>query len=91
MEHIAKKISEQRHLFGKRSNYTARIITNLEAKGKAFTRQQVYNVVSGRYFNMDVAEAFFEELEAELKRRADLETMANRQFAHATAGTQTPA
>lgn len=29
MEHIAKKISEQRHLFGKRSNYTARIIAKL--------------------------------------------------------------
>lgn len=28
---------------------------------------------------MDVAEAFFEELEAEVKRRADLETLANRQ------------
>ena len=80
MEHIAKKISEQRHLFGKRSNYTARIIANLEAKGKVFTRQQVYNVVSGRYFNMDVAEAFFEELETEVKRRADLETLANRQI-----------
>lgn len=79
MEHIAKKISEQRHLFGKRSNYPTRILSNLEAKGKVFTRQQVYNVVSGRYFNMDVAEAFFEELEAEVKRRADLETLANRQ------------
>jgi hypothetical protein len=79
MEHIAKKISEQRHLFGKRSNYTARIIANLEAKGKTFTRQQVYNVVSGRYFNMDVAEAFFEELATEIKRRADLETLANGQ------------
>ena len=40
---------------------------------------------------MDVAEAFFEELEAEVKRRADLETMANRQFAHAAPGAQTPA
>ena len=39
----------------------------------------MYNVVSGRYFNMDVAEAFFEELETEVKRRADLETLANRQ------------
>ena len=79
MEHIAKKISEQRHLFGKRSNYTTRILNNLETKGKAFTRQQVYNVVSGRYFNMDVAEAFFEELAAEVKRRAVLEKLANRQ------------
>lgn len=77
MEHIAKKISEQRQLFGKRSNYTARIVDNLKAKGKEFTRQQVYNVVSGRYFNMDVAQAFFEELEVEKKRRADLETLAN--------------
>lgn len=77
MEHIAKKISEQRQLFGKRSNYTARIVDNLKAKGKDFTRQQVYNVVSGRYFNMDVAQAFFEELEVEKKRRADLETLAN--------------
>lgn len=77
MEHIAKKISEQRQLFGKRSNYTARIVDNLKAKGKEFTRQQVYNVVSGRYFNMDVAQAFFEELETEKKRRADLEALAN--------------
>lgn len=77
MEHIAKKISEQRQLFGKRSNYTARIVDNLKAKGKEFTRQQVYNVVSGRYFNMDVAQAFFEELEVEKKRRADLEALAN--------------
>jgi len=77
MEHIAKKISEQRQLFGKRSNYTARIVDNLKAKGKDFTRQQVYNVVSGRYFNMDVAQAFFEELEVEKKRRADLEALAN--------------
>ncbi|QJX47806.1 hypothetical protein HMJ29_12980 [Hymenobacter taeanensis] len=75
---MAKKISEQRHLFGKRSNYTARITANLAAKGKAFTRQQVYNVVTGRYFNMDIAEAFFEELEAELKRRAHLEARANQ-------------
>ncbi|SDY29520.1 hypothetical protein [Hymenobacter psychrophilus] len=79
MEQVAKKISEQRHLFGKRSDYTARITANLAAKGKKFTRQQVYNVVSGRYFNMDVAEAFFEELDAELRRRADLEARANRQ------------
>ena len=77
MEHIAKKISEQRHLFGKRSNYANRIVANLQAKGKCFTRQQVYNVITGRYFNMDVAEAFFEELEAEKKRRVDLETLAN--------------
>jgi hypothetical protein len=77
MEHIAKKISEQRQLFGKRSNYTARIVDKLKAKGKDFTRQQVYNVVSGRYFNMDVAQAFFEELEVEKKRRADLEALAN--------------
>lgn len=77
MEHIAKKISEQRQLFGKRSNYTARIVDNLKAKGKDFTRQQVYNVVSGRYFNMDVAQAFFEVLEAEKKRRAALEALAN--------------
>ena len=90
MEHIAKKISEQRHLFGKRSNYTTRILNNLETKGKAFTRQQVYNVVSGRYFNMDVAEAFFEELEAEVKRRADLEILANRQILAATTSS-TPA
>ena len=90
MEHIAKKISEQRHLFGKRSNYTARIIANLEAKGKTFTRQQVYNVVSGRYFNMDVAEAFFEELAAEVKRRADLETLANGQTG-VTLSPQVPA
>ena len=82
MEHIAKKISAQRHLFGKRSDYTARIVANLAAKGKDFTRQQVYNVVSGRYFNMDVAEAFFEELAAEMKRRADLEALASRQDAH---------
>ena len=79
MEHIAKKISEQRHLFGKRSNYANRIVTNLGAKGKCFTRQQVYNVITGRYFNMDVAEAFFEELDAEVKRRAGLEALANRQ------------
>jgi hypothetical protein len=78
MEQVAKKISEQRHLFGKRSNYTARITANLAANGKAFTRQQVYNVVTGRYFNMDIAEAFFEELEAELKRRVDLEARANQ-------------
>ena len=90
MEHIAKKISEQRHLFGKRSNHAARILTNLEAKGKAFTRQQVYNVVSGRYFNMDVAEAFLEELDAEVKRGADLEALANRQNL-AAAAIPTPA
>lgn len=90
MEHIAKKISEQRHLFGKRSNYTTRIIANLASKGKDFTRQQVYNVVSGRYFNMDVAQAFFEELEAEVQRRADLETLANRQVG-AAAGISIPA
>jgi len=79
MEHIAKKILEQRHLFGKRSDYTARIVANLAAKGKALTRQHVYNVVSGRCFNMDVALAFFEELEVEKKRRGDLEALANRQ------------
>ena len=90
MEHIAKKISEQRHLFGKRSNYANRIVTNLGAKGKSFTRQQVYNVITGRYFNMDVAEAFFEELDAEVKRRAGLEALANRQNLVAAA-TPTPA
>ena len=57
---------------------------------RRFTRQQVYNVVSGRYFNMDVAEAFFEELDAEVKRRADLEALANRQNL-AAAAIPTPA
>lgn len=77
MEHIAKKISEQRHLFGKRSDFTLRILANLQAKGKEVTRQHVYNVIAGRTFNMDVAQAFFEELEVEKKRRADLEALAN--------------
>jgi hypothetical protein len=87
MEHITKKILEQRELFGKRSNYTARIVANLQAKGKEFTRQHVYNVVRGRCFNMDVAQAFFEELEIEKKRRADLEALAGRQEDENTTAT----
>jgi len=47
-------------------------------------------MLSGRYFNMDVAEAFFEELDAEVKRRADLEALVNRQNL-AAAAIPTPA
>lgn len=76
MEHLAKKISELRATLPKRNDYARRTVEHLAAQGKEFSRQQVYNVISGRYPNVDVAEAFITVVEAERKRIATLEARA---------------
>lgn len=76
MEQLAKKISELRATLPKRNDFARRTVEYLAAKGKEFSKQQVYNVLSGRYLNTDVAEAFICVVEEERKRIADLEKRA---------------
>ncbi|AII50861.1 hypothetical protein N008_02555 [Hymenobacter sp. APR13] len=57
----------------KRNDYARRTVEYLAARGQEFSKQQVYNVLSGRYHNADVAEAFICVVEEERKRIADLE------------------
>ncbi|WBO85235.1 hypothetical protein [Hymenobacter yonginensis] len=68
---MAKKISELRATLPKRNDYARRTVEYLAARGQEFSKQQVYNVLSGRYHNADVA--FICVVEEERKRIADLE------------------
>jgi hypothetical protein len=76
MEHLAKKLSELRATLPKRNDYAKRTVEHLATKGKTYSKQQVYNVLSGRYLNTDVAEAFITVVETEQKRIAALEVRA---------------
>ncbi len=78
MEHLAKKISDLRATLPKRNDFARRTVEHLAAQGKQFSKQQVYNVIGGRYPNVDVAEAFIIVVEAERERIADLEVRATK-------------
>ena len=78
MEHLAKIISELRATLPKRNDYARRTVELLAEQGKTFSKQQVYNVLSGRYHNADVAEAFISVVETERKRIAALEARATK-------------
>lgn len=76
MDHLAKIISEIRATLPKRNDYARRTVELLATQGKTFSKQQVYNVLSGRYPNTDVAEAFISVVETEQRRVAALEARA---------------
>lgn len=78
MEHLARIISDLRATLPKRNDYARRTVELLAEQGKTFSKQQVYNVLSGRYHNADVAEAFISVVEAERKRIAALEARATK-------------
>ncbi|MDJ0364827.1 hypothetical protein QMK33_06655 [Hymenobacter sp. H14-R3] len=78
MEHLAKIISDLRATLPKRNDYARRTVELLAAEGKNFSKQQVYNVLSGRYLNTDVAEAFISVVETERKRIAALGARATK-------------
>jgi hypothetical protein len=78
MEHLAKIISDLRATLPKRNDYARRTVELLTSQGKTFSKQQVYNVLSGRYPNTDVAEAFISVVETERKRIAALEVRATK-------------
>ena len=50
----------------------------LASQGKTYSKQQVYNILTGRYHNTDVAEAFISVVEAEKARVAALEIRATK-------------
>ena len=78
MEQFAKIISELRATLPKRNDFARRTVDLLASQGKFFSKQQVYNVLTGRYQNTDVAEAFISVVEAEKKRVNALQTRATK-------------
>ncbi len=78
MEHFAKIISELRATLPKRNDFVRRTVELLASQGKAYSKQQVYNILTGRYHNTDVAEAFISVVEAEKERVAALEARATK-------------
>ena len=78
MEQFAKIISELRATLPKRNDFAKRTVELLATKGLVYSKQQVYNILLGRYHNTDVAEAFISVVEAEKKRVAALEIRATK-------------
>ena len=78
MEHLAKIISELRATLPKRNDYARRTVELLAIQGMTYSKQQVYNILTGRYHNADVAEAFISVVETEKKRVAALEARATK-------------
>ena len=78
MEQFAKIISELRATLPKRNDFARRTVDLLASQGKAYSKQQVYNVLTGRYHNTDVAEAFISVVEAEKKRVTALKARASK-------------
>ena len=78
MEQFAKIISELRATLPKRNDFARRTVDLLASQGKTFSKQQVYNILTGRYHNTDVAEAFISVVEEEKKRVAALEARATK-------------
>jgi hypothetical protein len=76
MEQFAKIISELRATLPKRNDFARRTVELLASQGKTYSKQQVYNILTGRYHNTDVAEAFISVVEAEKERVAALEVRA---------------
>ena len=50
----------------------------LATQGKTYSKQQVYNILTGRYHNTDVAEAFISVVEAEQERVTALQARATK-------------
>ena len=75
-EYLAKIISELRATLPKRNDYARRTVELLATQGKTYSKQQVYNILTGRYHNTDVAEAFISVVEIEKKRVTALEARA---------------
>jgi hypothetical protein len=78
MEQFAKIISELRATLPKRNDFARRTVELLASQGKTYSKQQVYNILTGRYHNTDVAEAFISVVEAEKERVAALEARATK-------------
>ena len=78
MEQLAKIISELRATLPKRNDFAKRTVDLLASQGKTYSKQQVYNILTGRYHNTDVAEAFISVVEAEQERVAALEARATK-------------
>jgi hypothetical protein len=78
MEQFVKIISELRATLPKRNDFARRTVDLLASQGKTFSKQQVYNILTGRYHNTDVAEAFISVVEAEQERVAALEAQATK-------------
>ena len=78
MEQFAKIISELRATLPKRNDFARRTVDLLASQGKTYSKQQVYNILNGRYHNTDVAEAFISVVEAEQERVAALEARATK-------------
>ena len=78
MEQFAKIISELRATLPKRNDFARRTVELLASQGKTYSKQQVYNILTGRYHNTDVAEAFISVVEAEKERVAALEIRATK-------------
>jgi hypothetical protein len=78
MEQFAKIISDLRATLPKRNDFARRTVELLASQGKTYSKQQVYNILTGRYHNTDVAEAFISVVEAEKERVAALEVRATK-------------
>ena len=78
MEQFAKIISELRATLPKRNDFARRTVELLATQGKTYSKQQVYNILTGRYHNTDVAEAFISVVEEEKKRVAALQVRATK-------------
>ena len=78
MEQFAKIISELRATLPKRNDFARRTVELLANQGKTYSKQQVYNILTGRYHNTDIAEAFIRVVEVEKKRVAALEVRATK-------------
>ena len=78
MEQFAKIISELRATLPKRNDFARRTVELLVIQGKTYSKQQVYNILTGRYHNTDVAGVFINVVEAEQERVAALEARATK-------------
>ena len=78
MEQFAKIISELRATLPKRNDFAKRTVDLLATRGLTYSKQQVYNILLGRYHNTDVAEAFICVVEEEKKRVAALQVRATK-------------
>ena len=78
MEQFAKIISDLRAPLPKRNDFAKRTVDLLSSRGLTYSKQQVYNILLGRYHNTDVAEAFICVVEEEKKRVAALQVRATK-------------
>ena len=78
MEQFAKIISELRATLPKRNDFARRTVELLATQGKTYSKQQVYNILTGRYNNTDVAEAFISVVVVEQERVTALQARATK-------------